>query len=106
MRDEKTRQVIAATILSQLGGGLFVAMTGAKERLITQKGLRLRLPGNLAKNGITHVEISLEPSDTYTVEAQRQVGVKPMKVVATQHDVYGEQLQEMFTSLTGLHTRM
>ena len=99
------REFIAKNILEQLGGGRFVMFTGAKERVITEKGLRMRLPSNLTKDRISHVEIRLEPNDTYTVEAQRQRGVSPMKVVATQSDVYAENLQDTFHSLTGLITR-
>ena len=59
---------VAETILAQLGGGMFLAMTGAKNLV--------GAPDSVGKNDkkVTHVRITLEPTDTYRVEFLRVTG--------------------------------
>jgi GTP:adenosylcobinamide-phosphate guanylyltransferase len=67
--------------------------------------LSMRLPGNLCKNRINHVKITLDPSDTYTVEFGRIWGTN-YKVLDTISDVYVENLREVFEGRTGLATSL
>ena len=54
---------IAKTILEQLGGGRFIAFTGAKDFLTIDNGLRFRIGRNASK--ANRVEIRLNGSDLY-----------------------------------------
>lgn len=94
--------IVAETILSQLGGGRFKVMTGARDFIGDNKSLRFRIPRS---NGITHIHIALTPMDDYTVTFLRVHGLKVTEV-GTLEGVYCDQLQEVFTRATGLDTRL
>ena len=101
-------KTIATTILQQLGGNRFIAMTGAKNLVAEENALIFRLPENLTKNRITTVGIYLEPSDTYRMKFIRQEGAPTfaIDVVAELDDIYCEDLQRIFAQITGLDTRL
>ena len=101
---------IPNTILAQLGGGKFSAMTGARvfvghgaegDRL---GGLSFKI-GSGARDGITHVRIFLMSSDTYTVEFLKIRGVN-CKTVSTHSMVYADQLRALFTERTGFEVSL
>src|SRR5271166_4088110 len=98
---------VAKTILEQLGGNRFVAMTGAKHFVGDGNVLRFKLPGGsgFCKDGINYVTVKLEASDTYTVEFFRVRALK-MKQGKRYCDVYNDQLREVFTRATGLYTSL
>lgn len=98
---------IATTILDQLGGGRFAAMTGAKCFAAIESGVRFKLPSKpgYIKNGINMVTVRLTPSDTYTVEYGKLRGMK-YTVVATSENVYCDTLQADFLDTTGLFTSL
>jgi hypothetical protein len=102
-----TNLEIANTILEQLGGGRFAAMTGAKNFAAVESGVRFKLPAKPGwiKNGINMVTIRLTPSDTYTVEYGKLRGTK-YTVIATSEDVYCDTLQADFLDATGLFTSL
>jgi hypothetical protein len=108
--DNKTQSLeIATTILEQLGGRRFVAMTGARALTACQSGLRMKLPGNLTRERINWVEVTLTPSDTYAVTfaSERRPRGKAWaerKELHTFEDVYCDQLVELFEKVTGLAT--
>ena len=105
MTKESEARTIAVTILDQLGGNRFIAMTGAKSFAFTGKGLRFRLPGNnFARHGINEVEIILK-NDTYNMIFSRRFGLKNIGV-QTVCGLYADQLQGIFTSVTGLATHL
>jgi hypothetical protein len=93
---------IAKTILSQLGGNKFCAMTGAKTFVALEDGLMFAIPR--AKN-IRKVEIKLNGSDLYDVVFYSLRGVE-CKIVAMHSEVYADQLQAIFTQETGLYTSL
>lgn len=98
-------QQIASTILAQLGGARFRAMTGARDFLAIERGLQFRLPSNFARDGINTVRITLDPSDTYTVRFLEVRGTD----VTEHHEtsgVYCDGLEDLFTRRTGLDTRL
>lgn len=103
--------VVAQTILAQLGGRRFTTMTGAKNFIgcEAEKTLSFRLPSNFAKNGINGVKITLDWTDTYTVEAMKitkgKIGYK-VKTIEKRDQVYCEDLQKVFTEITGLDTHL
>ena len=100
-----TDLTVSNTILAQMGGRRFLAMTGAKDLLGSVNSLTMRLPSTLTKNRISHVRITLTPEDEYTVEALSIRGLK-VKPIDQIEGVYGDTLCSVFTVLTGLHTSL
>ena len=98
-------QQITNEILRQLGGGRFVAMTGAKHLCEIERGLGFALPNNFAKDGINAVKITLDPSDTYTVKFMRMTR-SSLKTIYEDSDIYCDTLQQTFTERTGLYTSL
>jgi hypothetical protein len=96
---------IAQAILEQLGGGQFVLMTGAKHLTAIESGLMFSLPARFARDGINKIRVTLDPSDTYTLEAFRMRGIDYTRV-HTIHDLYAEDLRRTFTKITGLDCTM
>ena len=94
---------VAKTILQQLGGNKFIAMTGAKNLGSTNKSLQFKIGRN--SKSISHVIITLKSSDLYDVEFIRMRGVK-RTVVKKVKGVYADQLQTMFTKYTGMNTKL
>jgi hypothetical protein len=94
-------QTIAATILDQLGGGRFVAMTGAKMFAHDAGSLRFRLPSRFAREGINFCKVTLTAADDYTVEFGKIWGIN-YRMIATQTGIYADTLRAAFTQATGL----
>lgn len=94
---------IAQTILSQLGGNRFIAMTGAKYLVDGGHFLQFTLPGRK----INSVVIRLDASDTYTVlfNKKTNMGVD-IKSVSSATMVYADQLRRVFEEHTGLATSL
>ena len=101
---------IADTILQQLGGNRFVVMTGAKNLAPDgDRSLIFQLPRRMAKDGINVVRITLDPSDTYTMEFVKMADARGGYRMTTVHKVsgvYANQLQDIFESRTGLATSL
>ena len=89
------------TIASQIGNRAF-AMMGASNLMTSGSGLSFKVGRN--PKGVTHVKVTLDPSDTYTVEFLRcSLRAKNIrKVLGTFDDVYAEDLRELIESETGL----
>jgi hypothetical protein len=101
----KGNKMVAQEILRQLGGNRFIAMTGAKNCADVGNGLAFQLPSKFANQGINAVKIVLDPSDTYTVKFMRFWGTN-LKTISEHHDVYCDQLVELFETQTGLYTHL
>lgn len=94
---------IANTIYLQLGGPRFSVMTGANQMMRLGNGLQFRLPCNFAKKKITYVAIILNTRDLYDMEFGKLYRHE-YRVVDRCEDIYYDQLQEVFTRVTGLNT--
>ena len=109
---------IAKTILQQLGGNKFIAMTGASKFQAHGGGpgerpaLAFRIP---TRKGINAVKVTLTPGDVYTVEFLKVTppgfngeGFRPASAVVKKkvEGVYFDQLQTVFTEATGLLTSL
>ena len=104
----------AYTILMQLGGNKFLVMTGANKLMAAGRTahnpnpwLRMDLRRNKAK--VNRMKITLMPNDTYTVKFYRQMLVNWVPEISHQQTfemVYGEDLQTLFTSVTGYDTHL
>lgn len=106
---------IAETILSQLGGNRFLAMTGAKYLLDIGDGLSMTIPRNVSK--ANRLKITLNALDLYDVEFTRYTPYRfnrktlketPEKweTIKEYKNVFGDQLQELFTAVTGMYTHL
>ncbi len=98
-------QTIAATILEQLGGSRFVAMTGSRGFLYGESMLQFQVRRNGSR--ANRCMITLDPSDTYTVKLCRITGRGlNVEIIAEQSDVYAEMLAPVFERVTGFATRL
>jgi hypothetical protein len=93
-------QVVAETILKQLGGRKFAVMTGASKFLTLKDGLSFFIP---QANGIRKVTVELNSRDLYDVYFY---GVRKEVITfkSGHQNVYAEDLQATFTQATGLYT--
>ncbi|GIU42791.1 hypothetical protein TUM4438_10170 [Shewanella sairae] len=99
------RQIIAETILQQLGGQRFIAFTGAKQFVAIENGLMFALPARLAREGVNKIRVLLDPNDTYTLEALKvNARAGSVKTIGTESDIYCDSLTASFERLTGLYT--
>lgn len=100
---------VAATILNQLGGKRFTAMTGAKQMFAIEKGLQFKIGKNNAK--ANRVRIVLNSMDTYDmyferVTTNRTTFETTVKINAESLGCYDDMLQSQFTAITGLDTHL
>jgi hypothetical protein len=65
---------VARTILTQLGGGQFIAMTGAAGFVMGPRSLTFRVP-RIKGCSVNRVCITLTPWDDYTIEGFRAKGL-------------------------------
>jgi hypothetical protein len=92
----------AAIILQQLGGGRFIAMTGAV-CLDCGDTLQIKLP-RISK--LSAVRITLEPSDTYTLQGYKGRGLNIAPAGEPVGMVYADSLRRLFTGMTGLEVTL
>ena len=102
---------IAATILNQLGGHKFMAMTGVKQPMFDADGtLTFKLGKNAGK--VNYVSISYDAAkDLYNMKFEnirmnKKTYDLTRKVIAEYEDVYGNQMQDLFTVVTGMNTSL
>lgn len=109
---------VAQTIYEQLGGGRFTVMTGAKYFVSDGNKLRFRIGKNESK--ANKVVIALEADDTYTMTFSKftpyscKLGSdgtlkerqESDKIIAEHKGIYCDMLQEIFTQVTGMYTRL
>jgi hypothetical protein len=98
---------IAQTILSQLGGNRFCAMTGAKNLLNGGDYLQFDL-GRGALNKATKCRVLLTADDLYTVTFYKWNRKElTMDVVGNEYEgIPADKLQTFFTIATGFATRL
>lgn len=92
---------VAQTILAQLGGARFAAVTGASEFIAWPDALSFKLPASLTRDRINRCYVRLTPADLYHVKFAK-LSSKGVKVVGEFDDVYCDQLQDLFEARTGL----
>jgi hypothetical protein len=109
--DKRAQQARANTILHQLGGRRFIAMTGARNIMHDAGALIFSLPGRtFTRGGINKVKIGLKDSDLYDMTFSKinhaRCGTVTVKEVSTASDVYADKLQSVFAEATGLDTHL
>lgn len=93
---------VANTILSQMGGtGRLGLMIGANNYTGDSSSVWFRFKAR-AKNGANRFKVTLDPSDTYTIEFSSVRGTS-FKVKETLSDIYAEDLVRIFQEKTGLY---
>ena len=95
----------AETLLQQLGGRKFIAMTGAKDLMVDRENKSLHMKIGRNSKGINHLKITYMPDDTYTMDFGR-IRKLDYKVVRSISGVYAEALQDVFTEVTGMYTSL
>lgn len=100
---------VSDTIWEQLGGRRFGAMTGVKVYFREAEGsgaISFFLPRTrgFVKQGINHVRIVLNWKDLYDLTFSR-LG-KTAQIIEKRHDLYADELQTVFTEVTGLDTHL
>ena len=96
---------VAQTIKSQLGGRIFSVMTGAKNFIAINGGVLSFKVGQNCKR-VNRVSVLYDTaSDLYDMEFGRVWGSN-YKVLEKVEGVYFDQLQGVFTTHTGLETRL
>ncbi len=106
---------VAKTILEQLGGNKFLAMTGAKNLVSDGNTLRMRLPRNGSK--ANSLWVTLNGNDLYDMRFfnYKMGGINlktgemiPDKVTheVIYNDIFCDQLQEVFTRHTKMYTHL
>lgn len=102
-----TDLTVANTILQQLGGRRFRAMTGAKDFVSSDDALSFTLPRGMAKDGINRVKVTLTPADLYHVEFYRYAPRKrTLEARGEFSNVFCDQLRTVFEDRTGLLTAL
>jgi hypothetical protein len=101
-------QQIAATIIEQLGGRKFIAMTGSKNFMTSKddegnNGLLMQLTRN--QSGASYLRITLNSMDLYKMEFIKSRGMN-LTTVKEFDGVYDDMLQKIFTEVTGLYTHL
>lgn len=102
--------MIAKTILQQIGGRRFSAMTGSKNFIDLGNSLLMNLSRN--KTQANRLEIILdEGTDTYIMRFYKHSVSKQTFEITTKEIrkidmVYCDMLEETFTLVTGLYTRL
>lgn len=104
MKNERAVQV-SNTIIDQLGGNGFIAMTGSKEFAYTVKpngdiSLSFRVGKNVKR--VSHIRVTLNGQDLYDIEFARISILGDVKILNEMKSVYAEDLQELFVNNTGL----
>ena len=105
----KTTNMIAQTILQQIGGKRFTSMTGSRDFIDMGNGLRMSLARN--KTSANRLDIIYDAgADLYNMRFYRRTFSKKTfecrtKDIAVHEGIYFDMLEEMFTMVTGLYTR-
>ncbi len=95
---------VANEIYRQLGGNRFRVMTGAKNMVSTENGIRMRIGRN--KTNANYMEVVLNSMDLYDITFAKVTRMGEMKSVRTYDNVYNDMLVSLFESHTGMYTTL
>lgn len=105
-----SNMIVANTILQQLGGNRFIAMTGASNFVGSEKGLSFRMKSRgicRPTNKSNICRITLRGDDTYDMEfLNMNSRTLDMKDISKHEGLYADMLCSIFTDETGLDTRL
>lgn len=105
MNNEKQHKMeIANTILEQLGGNKFIAMTGSHTFIADKKALIMTLTRNKAR--AKQLRIELNDKDLYDMTFYNVNQDFDHEIVTRHEDAPAEIIQNLFTATTGLYTSL
>lgn len=96
---------VANTILAQLGGSKFIAMTGVKNLVGSKDSLTMKLP----KCGVKAkwLRITLNSLDLYDMEFITQKGkFGDIETVKSFENLYADQMVKSFEQTTKMYTKL
>ena len=97
-----TSAQISQTILEQLGGSKFRAMTGVKNFLRSNNSISMHLPNTKNKIKAKYLTVFLNPDDTFRLRFQK----RNLETIIDITDIHADHLQNTFTQTTGLYTHL
>ena len=103
-RMQRINLEVPYTILEQLGGKRFIAVTGSNSFIPETDSLQMSLVKN--KSGASRLSITLEPTDTYTMRFFKNPAQEQGSEIEIYQDVYCDQLQDIFETVTGIDLSM
>ena len=95
---------VAKTILSQLGGNKFAAMTGAKNFVDCGDALSMRIGRD--KTSSNYLKITLNMMDLYDVRFSRVSPKGGERSVTEYNNIFNDQLVEVFEKHTGMYASL
>lgn len=108
MTTSQTARETAGTIIQQLGGNRFIAMTGAKNFVCGTNDngndfAAFKVGRNAGK--VSYVRIVLNSMDLYDMEFLNIRNFE-CKTIAKCEGLYNDMLQDTFTQVTGMYTSL
>jgi hypothetical protein len=97
---EGTMEKVGQKIAEQIGNKAFTMM-GASNLMIAENGLQWKIGRN--PKGVTHITVTLDPTNTYTVKFQKVTRKYNVIDIATFEDVYTYMLHTTIEQTTGLY---
>lgn len=108
---------VAHTILEQLGGNKFIAMTGSHNFVSDNNGNTLRMKLTKNASGFNYLTIDYTDLDLYNMRFEKvrntplhklRAGEMPFKITDKKEieGLYNDMLQSIFTKVTGLNTSL
>lgn len=101
---KKSSPEVATEILNQLGGRRFIAMTGSKNFVYDNYSLTMKLIRN--KAGAQYLNIKLNGLDLYDMVFCSFDKNCEKTIKSERHNVYFDDLQDIFTEITGMNTNL
>ena len=95
---------IANEIYRQLGGNKFAVMTGAKNFIDIENGIRMKIGRN--KTNHNWMEVTLNSLDLYDVAFAKLTKLGERKSLKEYKNVYNDSLVELFERHTGMYTKL
>ena len=95
---------VAKTILSQLGGNKFAAMTGAKNFVDCGDALSMRIGRN--KTSSNYLKVTLNSMDLYDMKFSRVSPKGGERSITEYNNIFNDQLVEVFEKHTGMYTKL
>ena len=95
---------VANEIYRQLGGNKFAVMTGSKNFIDLENGIRMKIGRN--KTNHNWMEITLNSLDLYDVAFAKLTKLGERKSLKEYKNVYNDSLVELFERHTGMYTKL
>ena len=95
---------VANEIYRQLGGNKFAVMTGAKNFIDIENGIRMKIGRN--KTNHNWMEDTVNSLDLYDVAFAKLTKLGERKSLKEYNNVYNDSLVELFETHTGMYTKL